>query len=37
MYSDMSTWIIASSSPKRNSASVRAGLVLDARWAEEDE
>ena len=28
MYSDMSTWIIASSSPKRNSASVRASSVL---------
>ena len=38
MYSDMSTWIIASSSPKRNSASVRAGSRLpDARGAEEDE
>src|SRR3989304_5408849 len=28
MYSDMSTWIIASSSPNRNSASVRASSVL---------
>jgi hypothetical protein len=28
MYSDMSTWIIASSSPKRNSASVRASSVF---------
>src|SRR5919204_651426 len=28
MYSDMSTWIIASSSPKRNSARVRASSVL---------
>src|SRR5438874_1185710 len=28
MYSDMSIWIIASSSPKRNSASVRASSVL---------
>ena len=38
MYSDMSTWIIASSSPKRNSASVRASLGLpDAGRAEEDE
>ena len=28
MYSDMSTWIIASSSPNRNSASVRASSVF---------
>src|SRR5205814_1259600 len=28
MYSDMSTWIIASSSPNKNSASVRASSVL---------
>src|SRR3989441_893989 len=28
IYSDMSTWIIASSSPNRNSASVRASSVL---------
>src|ERR671938_600641 len=28
MYSDMSTWIMASSSPNRNSASVRASSVL---------
>ena len=28
MYSDMSTWIIACSSPNRNSASVRASSVL---------
>ena len=28
MYSDMSTWISASSSPNRNSASVRASSVL---------
>src|SRR6516165_3831505 len=28
MYSDMSIWIIASSSPKRNSASVRASSVF---------
>src|SRR6266498_878424 len=28
MYSDMSTWIIASSSPNRNSARVRASSVL---------
>ena len=38
MYSDMSTWMSASSSPKRNSASVRASSVLpDAGRAEEDE